>query len=190
MEFIYSLFENYGIWVLLIVAFSAQLGLPLGSSFFLMWYGSTLEGTQPLYIAIIMTAFAAILGDITSFVLGKQFSLQLDRSEERYAWLKVKLSQSRNLFESYGVWLIWTTRFLVTGLGPIVNYLLGSRKYPTSKFIRWVILGEIIFASEMLYFGYRFKDTWEDLLALISDTGWLIALVVLLLWIIKKITRM
>jgi len=187
MELIYSLFEHYGIWVLLVVAFSAQLGLPLGSSFFLMWYGSTLEETQSLYIAVIVTACAAILGDMTSFVLGRHFSVQLDHAEERYAWLKVKLNQSQSLFESYGVWLIWTTRFLVTGLGPIVNYLLGSRRYPTSTFIRWVVLGEIIFAAEMLYFGYRFKDTWEDLLAIIADAGWLIALIVLFLWIVKKI---
>ena len=129
MELIYSLFENYGIWVLLIVTFLAQMGVPLGSTFFLMWYGSTLDSSSSLYIAIPATACAAILGDMTAFTLGKRFSKQLDSAEKRYASIAKRIKQSRSLLDSYGVWIIWVSRFLVTGLGPVVNYLLGSKRY-------------------------------------------------------------
>lgn len=189
MEFVYSLFENYGIWVLLAVVFFSQLGIPLGSSFFLMWYGSMVEANALLAVPIIATASAAILGDMVSFLLGGQFASQLDNAERRYVWLKVKLNQSRSLMDKYGVWLIWITRFLVTGLGPIVNYLLGSRKYSISKFMVWIVFGEIIFTSCMLYFGYMFKDTWEDLLGIVVDVGWLIALIAIFVWILKKIIK-
>lgn len=57
------------------------------------------------------------------------------------------------------------------------------------KFFQWIVLGEIIFATEMIYFGFRFKDTWEDLLAVIADTGWLIALIALSIWIISKLLK-
>jgi hypothetical protein len=46
-----------------------------------------------------------------------------------------------------------------------------------------------IFATEMIYFGFLFKDTWEDLLAVIADAGWLIALIAVSLWIIKRLLR-
>lgn len=189
MELIYSLFENYGIWVLLIVTFLAQMGVPLGSTFFLMWYGSTLDSSSSLYTAIPATACAAILGDMTAFTLGKLFSKQIDNAEKRYASFAKRIKQSRSLLDSYGVWIIWISRFLVTGLGPVVNYLLGSRKYSTVTFFKWVVLGEIIFATEMIYFGFRFKDTWEDLLAVIADAGWLIALIAVSTWIISKLMK-
>ena len=189
MEFIYSLFENYGLWILLVITFLAQLGIPLGSTFFLMWYGSTLDTTTSLFIAIPVTACAAILGDMVAFTLGQRFSNQLDNAEKRYAWIAERINQSRSLLDSYGAWIIWLSRFLVTGLGPVVNYLLGSKRYSTVTFFQWVVLGEIIFATEMIYFGFLFKDTWEDLLAVIADAGWLIALIVLSVWIISKLLK-
>lgn len=189
MELIYSLFENYGIWVLLIITFFAQLGLPIGSTFFLMWYGSTIDSSSSLLVAILATSSAAIVGDMTAFSLGRQFSTQLNKAEEQYSWLAKRINQSQKLLDSYGVLLIWVTRFLVTGLGPVVNYLLGSRKYSAIKFFQWIIFGEIIFATEMVYFGFYFKQTWEDLLAVIADTGWLIALVAISIWIIKTLIK-
>jgi membrane protein DedA with SNARE-associated domain len=189
MEFIYSLFENYGLWVLLLVAFLSQLGIPLGSTFFLMWYGSTIDSSSSLFLAIPATALAAILGDITAYSLGRRFSNQFDNAEKRYSWLAKKVKQSNKLLNAYGVWIIWITRFMATGLGPFVNYLLGSRKYSLRVFSQWVIFGELIFSAEMIYFGYHFKDTWEDLLAVIADAGWLIVLILISLWIIKRLLK-
>ncbi len=187
MDLIYSIFESYGLLVLLIIVFVAQLGLPVGSTFFLMWYGSTLNSISSLAIAIIATICVAILGDITAYSLGKQFSSQLKHAEQRYQWLADKARQSQTLLDRYDVWIIWLSRFLITGLGPFVNYILGSKKYPLKKFIFWVFLGETIFALELLYFGYHFKESWEDLLALVSDVGWLIALLFILYFVSKKL---
>jgi len=189
MEFIYSLFENYGIWVLLCLVFLAQLGIPVGSSFFLMWYGSTLDTTTSLLIVIPVTACAAILGDMTAFSLGKLFSNKFDEAVKTYAWLAKQIDKSHGMLESYGIWIVWFSRFLVTGLGPGISYLLGSRNFPTLKFFSWVVFGEIIFTAEMLYFGYIFKNTWEDLLDFIANAGWLVALVVVSLWIIKSLIK-
>ena len=189
MEFIYAVFENYGIWLLLIIVFIAQLGIPIGSTFFLMWYGSTLNSPTAVLIAIPATAFAAIFGDIIAYSLGQRFSNQLENAEKRYHWLAQKIQQSQKLLDTYGAWIIWLSRFLVTGLGPFVNYLLGSRQYPIKRFLTWVALGEIIFTTELIYFGYRFKDTWEDLLGVISDAGWLISLIFVFIWLFKKLMK-
>ncbi len=190
MEFIYFLFESYGIWVLLVVTFLAQMGLPLGSAFFLMWYGSTLDSSSSLLVAIPAAACAAVLGDMVAFALGQRFSKQLDSAEKNYRWLSKQVKKSQKLLHSYGVLIIWGTRFLATGLGPIVNYLLGSRRYPTMKFFQWVMFGEIIFASEMLIIGNNYKDTWEELMAFIADAAWLILLLILLLWVGKNLINL
>lgn len=189
MEFIYSLFENYGIWVLLCLTFLAQLGIPVGSSFFLMWYGSTLDTSSSLLMLIPLTACAAILGDMSAFSLGKLFSNKFDEAEKTYSWLAWQIDKSRHMIESYGTWIVWFSRFLVTGLGPIISYLLGSRKFSTLKFFSWVVFGEIIFTAEMLYLGYIFKNTWEDLLDFIANTGWLVGLILVSLWIIKSLIK-
>lgn len=189
MELIYTLFENYSTWILLLVVFLAQLGVPLGSAFFLMWYGSTIDSTPFLLWEIPATVSAAVLGDLTAYSLGKRFSDQLSRAEKRSSWLANKMRQSSTLIDRYGIWIIWLTRFLATGLGPVVNYLLGSRKYPVKPFLLWVVMGEILFITELLYFGYRFKETWEDLLTIISDTGWLVVLVIISIWIVRKLMK-
>ena len=189
MDIIYSLFETYGLWILLPILFLGQLGIPIGSTFFLMWYGSTIDESSTLLVAITATACAAILGDTTAFALGTQFSDKLERAENRYAGLAKKLEQTRKLTRSYGSGIIWITRFLITGLGPLVNYLLGSRKYSFKKFAFWVILGEFIFTAELLYFGYRFKDSWEDLLGFIGDAGWLIGLLILFAWVVRQLIQ-
>ena len=189
MDFIYTLFENYGIWILIIVVFSAQLGIPIGSMFFLMWYGSTRDTTTAVLIAIPITASAAVMGDMSAYLLGRRFTQQLDNAEKKYSWFADKSAQSQKLINTYGNRIIWLTRFLATGMGPIVNYLLGSKTYPIKQFLAWVILGEIIFTAELLYFGYRFKQTWEDLLTVISDAGWLIALIIISAWLLKRLLK-
>ena len=187
MEFIYSLFENYGIWILITVVFIAQMGVPIGSMFFLMWYGSKLETTTALLMTLPIATSAAVMGDMSAYFIGRQFSQQLIQAEKKYSWLANKTEQSHKLINRYGKWIISLTRFLVTGMGPIVNYLLGSQKYPSRSFLLWVILGETLFCLELLYFGKRFKESWEDLLSFISDMGWLIALIIISIWLLKKL---
>ncbi len=187
MELIYSLFENYGLWILVTVVFIAQMGIPIGSMFFLMWYGSTLENTTTLLMTLPIVTSAAVMGDMSAYFIGRKFSQQLIQAELKYNWIANKTQQSHRLINRYGKWIISLTRFLVTGMGPIVNYLLGSQKYPSRSFLLWVIVGETLFCLELLYFGNRFKESWEDLLSFISDMGWLIALVIISLLLLKKL---
>lgn len=187
MDFINTLFENYGLWILIIVVFLAQLGIPLGSSFFLMWYGSTLETSTALLMTVPVTTAAAVLGDMSAYSIGRQFSQQLIKAEDKYDWLARKTKHSRKLIENHGKWIVCTTRFIITGMGPIISYLLGGKKYPAKTFLLWVIIGETLFCLELLYFGYRFKETWEDLLNFISDMGWLVALIIVSIWLISRL---
>lgn len=187
MDFISTLFENYDIWILVVVVFIAQLGIPVGSSFFLMWYGSTLETSTTLLMIVPITTAAAVLGDMSAYSIGRLFSQQLIHAEEKYNWLAKKTKNSRKLIQEHGKWIVCTTRFIITGMGPMISYLLGGKKYPVNTFFIWVLIGETLFCLELLYFGYRFKETWEDLLNFISDIGWLIALVIIAIWLLNKL---
>lgn len=175
ISFVSSFFESNIYLFLLIIPFLAQLGIPTGAMFFILLAGSLSGNTQVLAVYFLIVLLATIAGDILGYIIGKKFFYT--------NWMKKLLSSQEAerlfkrgnvFFNKRGKFSIFVTRFLITGIGPYLNYVIGLSQYKFRKFILYVVLGEILYSAELLVLGYIFKDIIGDVLGVISNLGLLV----------------
>lgn len=183
-----DLFENNIYVFLFIIPFLAQLGIPLGAMFFILYAGSVATGIIELNNFFFIVLIATIIGDILSYFIARKFA---ENILFKKILAKKKISslnyRAKLFFDKYGQVSIFITRFIITGLGPYLNYVIGLQKYKFRKFIVFVILGEILYALELLLVGYIFKDTFEDIMNMFLDFSYLILILIGLYYVGKKI---
>jgi membrane-associated protein len=175
---------------LLCIPFLGQLGIPLGSTFFIVYAGSMSNSISDLSVFFLFTLAAEIAGDFLGYFVGKYFH------ETR--WMK-KLLRRKNISYVYdksekflkkrGAMSIFLSRFLVTFIGPYVNYVAGFQLYKFKKFTLFVILGEMVYCSELLLLGYFFKDTFEEIVDLFTSFSVLLLCGFVLYLIGKRVFR-
>jgi len=189
MTWIYEAFELYGLLILIPVVMFAQMGVPLGSLFFLTWYGSTLLNLPELAFAILVASLAGMVGDVAAYEIGRKNASRFSRYLSRHGKIKRRLDRSMLLMEKYGAGTILITRFIITGLGPIVNYALGTDRYHRHHFYFWVAIGQVIHAGEFLLLGYVLRETWENAIVFVSDLGWFVGLALFTAWLVYQIQK-
>jgi len=99
------------------------------------------------------------------------------------------MDSSRLLFQRYGQWSIFLTRFLIITPAPYLNYFVGFQKYSFRSYVRLVIAGEILYVGELLFLGYLFADTFEYLVDIITDIGLIGVLMVFLILFLISLMR-
>lgn len=151
------LIETIGLFGVFAIIF-AESGLFFG--FFLP--GDSLLFTAGLfaaqgYISIILlvigSILAAILGDSVGYAFGKKVGPKLFSREDSIFFHKKHALRAKAFYEKHGVKAIILARFIpiVRTFAPIVAGI-GEMSYPL--FLRWNILGGILWTSSMTLFGY------------------------------------
>jgi|WetSurMetagenome_2_1015567.scaffolds.fasta_scaffold05285_2 membrane-associated protein len=173
---------------LLIIPFAGELGIPLGSMFFILLAGSQANNIQGLFILFLVVLTSEVVGDVLSYDIGRLFGESV--------WIK-KISNKRNFKKLFvrsklflekhgGVW-VFITRFLVPLAGPYVNYIAGLEAYDFRKFFLFAFLGEVIYSALILFLGYLFKETFEEIISLFTNFSLLIIIGFILYAIGKNI---
>ena len=156
----------------------------------LVSYGASASNIPTLITIIIIAYFASILGDITIYLLTSKFSNKALKLLKRFEFYQKNNRESRALLKKYGFWVVFLSRFTLTEICLVMNYIAGFAKFDKRKFITAVLLGELVYSIGFACFGYTFKDTWNYLLGLVEDSIWGILIVVIVYFIIRKIIRM
>lgn len=149
---------TYGIWALGLTTLVSAIGLPLPATMFLLAAGALAQQrTMDWQTAVLLAALGAILGDTISYGLAR-FGGELTRRklETADAWAK-----SQRVFDRWGGWAVFFTRFLLTPLALPINLLAGSTRYTPWRFVTMVVMGETIWAAAFVGMGYLFADRWE-----------------------------
>jgi membrane protein DedA with SNARE-associated domain len=170
--FVTGFFEDYGSLVLLILPFLGQMGIFWGSSLFILLAGTFAGGISDLFVPFLLVLVAVILGDFSAYYLGRSFAKSkfFTRLVKRKHAERVH-KKSHHFFHNDGALSIFLTRFLASGIGPLLNYVVGMHKFPFKKFSLMVILGEIIYVAQLLLIGYFFKETFQEVMWIISSIG-------------------
>ena len=104
--------------------------------------------------------------------------------------VKKVFDKSKLFMEDKGGVSIFLSRFLVTGIGASVNYISGLELYSLKRFAFFVVTGEILYSVELLFLGYFFKETFEEIANLFTNFSTLIILGFVLYIIWKNAFRM
>jgi undecaprenyl-diphosphatase len=140
-----------------------------------------------LLIAIVWTC--AVLGDVTSYALGRRLGRDfMVRHGGRVKITEERLEQVEAFFERRGGMTIVIGRFigLVRAIAPFVA---GASRMPLRKFLPYDVLGAGLWATTFCVLGYVFWRSFDQLTAWVSRGlfafGLFIALVVAIVFLVR-----
>ncbi len=185
---------TYGLLALAPVLAAAAVGLPLPASLLLLAAGAFAGGGQlSLPLLLVGGVVAACLGDNLGYLLGARGGVEVaGRWGPRLGLGPDALRQAEASLERWGGVAIILTRFLITPLGPVVNIVSGTARYPYRRFLLYDLIGELIWVVLYLGLGYLFGANWELLVDLLSNATQALTLLVvvgILVFLLVRVLR-
>jgi len=172
-----------------IIALLSPFGIPLGATFFIIAAGS-LSGTIEDYFFIVsLIFFGLIVGDIAAYFTASHFEKVFTKKLCKYQKIEKKYEYGKDLFNKYGVWGIFLSRFVLLGLGAPLNYISGFSKYSFRKFFTYSASGEFLYVSIYAYIGFLFKDSWVSLFDMIIEFPYIILFILLAVFAFYQLKR-
>ena len=186
-EAILALVPVYGLALIALATFLSCLALPIPSSLIMLSAGGFgASGDLVLWQAGAAALAGAVAGDQLGYRIGQlgQRALAGRRMSPRRAAL---MEKAAGYLRDRGAWAVFISRWLVSPLGPYVNFVGGAARLGWAGFTRAAIAGELVWVTIYVGLGAAFAD---DILALAdllgSASGLLAALAVagaLMFWL-------
>ncbi len=166
---------DYGVPLLFAVITISAVGVPFPASLTLVAAGSfAKQGEMNLWPVLMAGSMAAILGDQIGYGLSRWAGSHLViRISRRFGGAN-KLKEAEALSKKWGGPGIFFSRWLVTQLGPWINFTSGIADYPWRRFILWDVLGEVLWVVLYVMLGYVFSDRVQYISEILGNLGWAI----------------
>jgi len=186
INIITTFFESNLYLFLFIVPFLSQLWVPLWAMFFILFTGSITNSLSELFTLFLIILVWVIIWDILSYFFGKKlFNLKFFQYFINKKKIKKLYAKSEKVFKKRATISIFISRFLITWVGPMLNYIAWLQWFSFKKFSLFITLWEVLYVWEFLILGYFFRDTIDEVFGIISNFG-LVLLLLLILYIIGK----
>ena len=163
----------YGPVVLFVVLIAGCAGVPTPGTLLLLVAGSFVEqGEMKLWQVLALALAGSVVGDNVGYFVGRWGGRRLvarltrrfggdERLKSAEAWLR--------RWEGGGVFI---TRWLLTPLGPFVNFMSGVTGYAWPRFLFYDLLGEALWVTLYVLLGEFFSDQIEDMSEVFGDFIW------------------
>ncbi|MDD5318468.1 MAG: DedA family protein [Candidatus Pacebacteria bacterium] len=158
-EYIIGLFGVLGVWLAIFMESGILLGIVLPGDSLLFTAGLLAsQGLLQIWPLVIGSIAAAIIGDSVGYSIGKKAGKVLFERKETFYFRKEYVDRAHVFFEKYGARAVLLARFV-----PIVRTLIpplaGISSMPYKTFIRWNVLGGIIWTAGVSLIGYTLGST-------------------------------
>jgi membrane-associated protein len=151
------------------------------------------EGDPDFWLLFGIILTAAVVGDVTSYSLGRWASdLVVDRFGSKVGLTRERIGAAERRFERWGGLAVLVTRFLLTGLAFPTNLAAGVSTYPLARFLAYAVAGEAIWTGQFLALGWLFGPSWVSLLDYLDDAftvlttlALTVGLIAVLVWLLR-----
>ena len=159
-----SLSSAYGPWIygILFLIIFCETGLVVtpflpGDSLLFAAGGIAALGEMNIHLMVAILLAAAILGDAVNFMIGKYFGAKLFANPDSKIFRRAYLDKTHAFYEKHGGKTIIIARFV-----PIVRtfapFVAGMGNMHYGKFIRYNVIGAILWVVLFSYAGYFFAN--------------------------------
>lgn len=174
-----ALFSRYGSTALFAIVTIAAVGVPLPVTLLLIITGSLVsQGAMDIRTAIALASIGSIAGDQAGFAIGKFGGQALVRRYKTLLGSEKKLRELEVRTRKWGAAGIFFSRWLVSPLGPWVNFASGAGAYSWLQFTIWDVIGEIFGAILFIDLGRIFSDRVQEIGSLFGDLSWAVIAVI------------
>lgn len=174
-DWLLALVPQYGLWLLLATTFLSCLMLPLPASVVMLMAGGFAAagdlGLGPVFLA---AASGGVAGDQLGYWTGRLFGARLLRGLRTDPGRDRLLARADAMMDRQGLVAVFLTRWLVSPLGPYVNLIAGSARYPWGRFTLAGLAGEAVWAALYIGAGFAFSG---DIVAASNAIGSLLGMI-------------
>lgn len=167
-ETVLALVPVYGLSLIALATFLSCLAVPMPASLVMLSAGGfAAAGDLVLWQAAAAALTGAVLGDQAGYLLGRLGAGWLEgrRVSARRAAL---IGKATGYLRAKGAWAVFLSRWLVSPLGPYVNFAGGAAQLGWGRFTRAGVAGEAVWVAIYVGLGAAFAD---DILALADLLG-------------------
>ncbi|MBR9764829.1 MAG: DedA family protein [Rhodobacteraceae bacterium] len=193
-DWLLSALVDWGLPLLGIGTFLSCLALPIPSSLMMLSAGG-FAASGDLALGGVMGAayLGAILGDQAGYQLARAAYRQLSDRLTGRRKTALALARAQHFLDQRGMAAVFLSRWLVSPLGPYVNFAAGAARMRRGAFTLGSVTGEAVWVLAYVGLGYSFAASIEALAEIASDvTGLLAGLVLMVgmaLWMRHGVRR-
>jgi membrane-associated protein len=172
-EQVLAALARYGLPALFVVVVIAAIGVPLPVTLLLIVTGSlAAQGVINIWWAIAVAAVGASAGDQIGYAIGHWGGKALVNKLAGMLGKADGLKQLETKAARLGAAGIFFSRWLVTPLGPWVNFASGIANYSWLRFSVWDFLGETLCAALYICVGLAFSDRVQAVADVLGNLTW------------------
>jgi membrane protein DedA with SNARE-associated domain len=172
---LFVLVATYGGAALFVVTFFSCLAVPVPSSLMMITGGAFAATGDLLLGGMVLSAYAgAVIGDQVGYLVGRLGAIPLERWAGARRNRTVLLHRARLAISEWGGPGVFFSRWLVSPLGPYVNFASGAGKMEWARFTLWGAVGEAVWVSVYVGLGYAFANNLELVVDIVTDFSGLV----------------
>jgi membrane-associated protein len=165
--------SQYGSPALFAAVMVAAIGVPLPVTLLLVVTGSLIsQGVMNFWWSIGVASAGSIAGDQIGYVIGRWGGTKLVSKCIALLGGRERLAQAEAKARRWGGWGVFFSRWLVSPLGPWINFASGIAEYSWVRFAVWDVLGEVLGVVLFIMLGRTFSDRILALDAVLGDFTW------------------
>jgi membrane-associated protein len=172
-EQLIAIVQDYGALGLAAILMASCVGLPIPSSLVMMALGSFIQHEDMDILPYFLIGFGgAVAGDQAGYMIGRLGSGFLEQRSGGPDWLATSLARAaafQNRWSDLGIFL---SRWLLSPLGPWVNFYSGLTHYSWVRFSLLVIAGEFVWVSVYLGAGMLFSSSVAAMADILGSLTW------------------
>ncbi len=169
-EALLALVPQYGMALVFLATFLSCLAIPMPSSLIMLSAGAFAAGGDLSLTSIIIAAFiGAIIGDQVGFSIGKRGGSKIEKIAAKNPKRAALFQRAHAFTTKYGGPGVFFSRWLVSPLGPYVNFLSGGAKMNRAAFTAWDIAGEAVWVTLYVGLGYGFAGQIEAVAQILGN---------------------
>jgi membrane-associated protein len=160
---------------------AAFIGVVLSGEVFLA-IGGVFAGRGQLSLALVIAigACAGVLGEVTSYWLGRRYGVRITRHLPFANRFNKHLKQARDYFRRNGGKTVFVGRY-VSVVGTFLPFVAGMSNMSFGRFLAFDVVAVTLWASAVTTLGYTLNSQIDLVDKILSQFGWaLLAAVVLL----------
>lgn len=166
---------NYGVVAVFLSVLVSAIGLPLPTSFLLLFAGSTVANGDLQFLPVVAAGAAgAIIGDHIGYSIGwfggRGFVMRIIHKLKAESLLEKAETTSLK----WGGPSIFLSRWLITAVGPYINLTSGITRYRLPPFSLWVVLGEVLWVLIYVGIGNIFSTSIAEISDALGDFTWVL----------------
>ncbi len=175
-ETLMALVPVYGIWLIAAVTFLSCLAVPVPSSLLMVAGGAFAAAGDLSLPATGAAAYAgAVAGDQLGFAIGRRAESLIERLKRGPEKRRALILRAQAFADRWGHAGVFLSRWLLSPLGPYVNFIGGATGLNWGAFTLWGAMGELVWVLLYTGLGFVFSDQIQMVADLASNISGLLA---------------